>query len=175
MVWRNNFKLFRWYPDGIAYYYRLLDIYYNVHSMYLHTDHIDIYHPIWPCPIVQKAKTGARIGRQNFRLLVALDVLGVILQLPAMHALRNLPGWTALAALKLGWGFFTAWDGLRGITWEHVFIFLCPTPGFASAYFICIDPIRMLTMCARVLLRWTTRHPRSVMELPAPFRIVGCR
>lgn len=43
-----------------------------------------------------------RIGRQNFRLLVALDVLGVILQLPAMHALRNLPGWTALAALKLG-------------------------------------------------------------------------
>ena len=39
------------YSDGIQMVshiiiYRLLDIYYNVHSMYLHTDHIDIIYRI---------------------------------------------------------------------------------------------------------------------------------
>ena len=50
----------------------------------------------WTTQITSKSLTP-----QNFRLLVALDLLGVMLQLPAMHFLRHLPGWTALAALIL--------------------------------------------------------------------------
>lgn len=52
-------------------------------------------------------------------------------------------------------------DGLR-VTNLRGFVFLCLAPGFASAYIICIDPIRMLTMCARELLR---RPGCSVREL----------
>ena len=41
---------------------------------------------------------------QRTAITIFLDVLGVLLQLPAMHLLRQLPGLTALAALPLGRG-----------------------------------------------------------------------
>ena len=167
MVWGNNFNLFQGmltvgYADGTTYYILhrlllLLQCTFRVHTGRLgFLDRSTWFDPLL-APMVQNADWPTELppagGFGRFGCHPSVTRNACFAKPSGLDRTGSPEAWLEMATESTV-------TNLK--PWEDLFFFWCPAPGFASAYFICIDPIRMLTMCARELLR---RPGCSVREL----------